>query len=70
MDELAWTRYKHAQHKRKCRDHVLQVTHVKAQNVIGQGTLGIYYKTVIICCCFFHNPLVEHLIDAQDGPTF
>ena len=43
MDEVDWVRYKTKLHKKSARDHIVAVTHTKAQNVIGKGTLGVIF---------------------------
>lgn len=40
LDEVEWVRYKTKLHKKTARTHIVAVTHVKAQNVIGKGKLG------------------------------
>ena len=40
LDEVEWVRYKTKLHKKSAREHIVAVTHVKAQNVIGKGKLG------------------------------
>lgn len=41
MDEVAWVRFKAQQHKKSAREHIVAVTHKKAQNTIGNGNLAI-----------------------------
>lgn len=43
MDEVEWVRYKTKLHKKTARDHIVAVTHAKAQNVVGKGTLGVIF---------------------------
>lgn len=38
MDELAWVRYKNQEKKKLAREHIIAVTHGKAQNDIGKGS--------------------------------
>jgi len=40
MDELAWMEFTQKKQKKAAREHVLSVTHKKAQLEIGKGTLG------------------------------
>ena len=40
LDELAWVRYKNQVQQKQAREHVVAVTHNKAQNQIGKTTLG------------------------------
>lgn len=47
-DELAWVRYKNLEKRKTAREHIVTVTHAKAQNAIGQGTLGklLQYRNI------------------------
>ena len=38
------------EHKKSARDHILQVTHTRAQLAIGKGRLEVYHEVVL--CCF------------------
>lgn len=45
MDEVAWVRFKAQQHKKSAREHIVAVTHKKAQNTIGKGNPAIIGAT-------------------------
>lgn len=36
---MAWVRYKNQLQQKKAREHIVQVQHLKAQNMIGKGSL-------------------------------
>ncbi|CAJ1354535.1 unnamed protein product [Effrenium voratum] len=48
MDELAWVRYKNQEKKKLAREHIIAVTHGKAQNDIGKGLVEGYMEKM--CC--------------------
>ena len=50
LDETQWIHYKAREHKRSARQHIVAVTHTKAQNAIGKGTFD----------CDWHLFLFDH----------
>ena len=48
MDELAWAKYKQAKQKQVAREHILSVTHSKAQLAIGKGMLSHQFCHIML----------------------
>ena len=51
LDEVAWVKHGNAKKKQAAREHILAVTHEKAQNAVGKGKLVFFVFFAFFLCC-------------------